>query len=70
MFKMRAGVRSKGIGRKAPIKRQLIAKYLEIIRKVKTFLIFLELGVDNYCKGSYYNGINIARAIIERSDYY
>ena len=27
---------------------------------------FIEKVLDNYCKGSYYNNINIARAIIER----
>nr|DAL68959.1 MAG TPA: hypothetical protein [Caudoviricetes sp.] len=26
--------------------------------------------IDNYCKGIYYKNINIARAIIERSDFY
>lgn len=31
---------------------------------------FIEKVLDNYCKGSYYYNINIARAIIERSDYY
>lgn len=41
---------------------------MERIERCVPFL--LKKVLDNYCKGSYYNNINIARAIIERSDYY
>ena len=39
-------------------------------RDALLFLKNISKGIDNYCKGIYYKNINIARAIIERSDCY